>query len=146
MEYDGRMYAQMGFTLAAAMLDAGPDDVRITPDAVTFVGKGKGGGDLVVPVRTHLPEGGGTPVPLTFDIPWVGSADWQHMYPQQPHLSIDKVYGVLKARLRIAENNRELDKGLKFLLNKADVNLGTHKVAEFEARARPPRTPSRGWR
>lgn len=121
MQFGDGMLPQIGFALAAKMLDAGPSDIRVTPTAVTLVGKGKGGKDLVIPVRTHRREDGGPPIPLTFDVPWSGTADWARMYPRQPHLSMGKVYGVLHTRKQIAENARKIDQTIEDLLRKQDA-------------------------
>jgi class 3 adenylate cyclase/CHASE2 domain-containing sensor protein len=133
MLLDGRALPQIGLSLAMRMLDASPDDLRITADAVTIAGRGKGGADLVIPVRALRPEGGGSAIPYTFDIPWVGTSDWQRMF-RNPHLSVDKVYEVIHSREKIAENNEVADTALEYLLVIWDRGVGGHQLADFQAR------------
>jgi class 3 adenylate cyclase/CHASE2 domain-containing sensor protein len=141
MEYDGRMLPQIALILAMKVLDAKPADVRVTPESVTLAGKGRGGRDIVIPVRTLQPEGGGTPIPTTFDIPWIGTDKWERMFPNQPHLSIDKIWGVIDCRRSIARSNREIDKAIEFLLNILDAKNGGDRLARFHARPLPADEP-----
>ena len=92
--------------------------------------------DVVIPVRALRPEGGGSTIPYTFDIPWVGTSDWQRMF-RNPHLSVDKVYEVIHLREKLAENNaRSRYARLDFLLERWDETFGTTVTSWPEFRAR----------
>ncbi len=89
LEYEGRMYPQVGLMLASMMLGVSPRDFHYSPDTITIpmAGRpdGKGGvwrRDIRIPIRTYYSSQLKQPVPTYFDIPWYGGREWEAMYDQ----------------------------------------------------------------
>jgi class 3 adenylate cyclase/CHASE2 domain-containing sensor protein len=123
-EHDGRVYPQLGLALALRMLDVEPADLRFTERTVTIPRKGRGDGDIVVPVRTPASGEKEAGVPMTMDIPWFGSRDWRTMYDAAgghrqtlQHIPVLKLWDVWELQQRIAKNNANCDAAIRVILD-----------------------------
>jgi CHASE2 domain-containing sensor protein/class 3 adenylate cyclase len=130
VQYEGRMYPQIGLMLASMMLGVSPGDFRFTPDTITIpmTGKpdGKGGvwkHDISLPIRTYQSPQFKQPIPTYFNIPWYGTKDWEAMYDQahpqsqKQHLSITVVNDISEGRRRIETTNRKIDGWLQAIFD-----------------------------
>jgi class 3 adenylate cyclase/CHASE2 domain-containing sensor protein len=151
VEYEGRMYPQMGLALAARMLGVTPAEFRCTPDSITIpmAGRpnGKGGlwqRDIVIPVQTFYSPNLEKSVPAWFKIPWYGGKEWEAMYDpghprsQKQHVSINAVHDACETRRRIETANRKIDLFLQII---ADFLTDDPSFHAFLDHAPPPQVP-----
>jgi CHASE2 domain-containing sensor protein/class 3 adenylate cyclase len=138
LEYDGKVYPQLGLALAWRMLGVDPSRLRFEGGDVV-VPRGKLP-DLRVPVRTLRAGellGQKQDLPLSVSAAWFGrSDDWARMYdppgyrvPRQ-HLPITALWDAVQIRRRIRANNQFAD---QFTRELAPDSL----VAEYD-RSLPP--------
>jgi class 3 adenylate cyclase/CHASE2 domain-containing sensor protein len=121
VEHKGRLYPQLGLSLACMSLGVDLKDVRISNsrmDIPCLDGK-----IIRVPLRNRPIRSLGTDGALFMDIPWIGPANhWELMYdpnhrrPEQ-HLPILRVWQLITLRQRIERNNATLDDAMLHLLD-----------------------------
>lgn len=150
---DGRAYPQMGLMLAAMMLDADPAGFRYADRSITIPRAGRGGADLVLPVRTARLEDTGVDLPTIFDVPWSGPSEWRRMYPEEQQVSLTRVYDICRTRQKIIFNNEQVDRVVWFILDgrtdasdEGDWRLAlrpARAAAYFAARPAPEDTAAR---
>ena len=78
MEHAGLMVPQIGLSLAAKMLGARIDQLRVDSDHVEI--PREGAPPVILPVYTIYSESQHRKVPMMFDIPWFGTSNWETMY------------------------------------------------------------------
>ena len=107
MEHDALMVPQIGLSLAAAMLGAKPDQLRVYADRVEI--PRDGAPPVVVPVYTLHSESLHRQLPMMFDIPWFGTSNWETMYKSigGSHLSLNVLWEIRQTAHRIRKNNEE---------------------------------------
>jgi class 3 adenylate cyclase len=113
MEHDGRMVPQIGLSLAAAMLGVNTDQLIASADRVTISRNGTG--SVVLPIYTIYSDTMDRRIPMMFDIPWFGSADWQTMYDKVGggHLSLNVLWDIHQTREKIRTDNEQAVGALK---------------------------------
>ena len=128
-EHDGRIYPQLGLSLALRALDVDIRTVRITADRITI--PRPDGRAIVIPVRTGTTGIKERGIPMLMDIPWFGNRDWETMYDapghkeRRQHVTIIKLWQVGQLERKIRSNNANADMALSVLLAKdADYKLG----------------------
>jgi class 3 adenylate cyclase len=106
MEYDGRMVPQIGLSVAAAMLGAKTESLIATPNSVEI--PRPGGTSIALPVYSIYSDTYGRQIPMMFDIPWFGTADWQTMYDKVggAHRSLNTLWDIGQTRQKIVKNNK----------------------------------------
>lgn len=143
IQYDGKLYPQMGLMLAAMIRGLDPSTFVISDASVTIPGGGKDGRDLVLPAGSQFVDSLGQDVPHTFDIPWSGTSRWEQMYGGQGHISINLAYDAVRTREKIENNNAVADAAILYLLGSDPSNaaapgfgLDRNKAREY-ATSRP---------
>src|ERR1043165_8549087 len=107
----GKLYPQMGFSLACASLGVPMEKVRVSDTEVVIPRTIEP--DIVLPVRTYRSLKLNRKVGMLMDIPWFGSSDWETMYDwpnydrRAQHLPALKVWDVVRDR-KIAVHNNQL--------------------------------------
>lgn len=110
---EGRLFPQMGLSLALRFLDATPDDLTFTPDDVTLTCPD--GRRIVMPVSQSYSVTQRRDVPAIFNIPWFGDQAWETMYDwpnhrqSAQHLSMNAAYDPIVTHRKIIENNAKVD-------------------------------------
>ena len=116
MEYDGKVYPQMGLELAAMMLDVDFHDIQITKRRIIIPRKENGAIEL--PIHLQASPNFKQDVAL-FDIPMFGSDRWEEMYDKSggAHVPLGIVWDACLTRHRLLQNNRSADDAIDFILN-----------------------------
>ena len=85
IQHAGRLYPQLGLTLACMMLDVSLDDLQWEPDRIVI--RPAAGPPIVIPVHRKFISALGQVVDLMLDIPWHGPLyNWERMYRQEQRL------------------------------------------------------------
>jgi class 3 adenylate cyclase len=113
MEHDGRMVPQIGLSLAASMLGAKADDLIVKPDHVEI--PRPGGNPIILPVYSIYSDTYARQIPMIFDIPWFGTANWETMYDKVGggHLSLNVLWDIRQTREKIRIDNEQAIGALK---------------------------------
>ncbi len=132
---------QMGLSLACAMLDVKPGDLKLLPDRIIIP---RAEGDIAIPVR--LQETARGRCGMFFDIPWFGASGptgWENMYdyplyvrPRQ-HVPLYYIWEACQLQDRIIRNNRDALRAIITLLEAA----ADAKRYELESHPPDPRHP-----
>jgi class 3 adenylate cyclase/CHASE2 domain-containing sensor protein len=131
---DGRLYPQMDFVLACALLGADVRQVRIGRNELVIpAGDGR---VVVVPVRNIESTTAGQ-VGTFFDIPWTGTSAWEYMYDfphhrrAKQHLAAAEVWALAQSRRAMTTTRSEVARAIGLF---ADSGIDT--AVKF--RAAPP--------
>jgi class 3 adenylate cyclase len=118
VEHDGRMVPQIGLSLAAAMLGVKTEALTIRADRVEIPRDSTS--RIVLPVYSIYSDTYGRQIPMIFDIPWFGSADWETMYERvgAPHRSLNVLWDIRQTREKIIKNNRQALDALGYIYRK----------------------------
>lgn len=120
IEHHGRLYPQMALSLACAAMGSDPASINFVEGGMTLPRPGKP--DLFVPLRTARTEKFGD-VGMFFDVPWFGNSEWKTMYDfpahreTRQHIPLILAWAVADGHKRIAWNNGEADKAMRFLVD-----------------------------
>jgi class 3 adenylate cyclase/CHASE2 domain-containing sensor protein len=138
VEVEGRVYPQMGLSLAMMLLGTDVSQLTVRDDRV-FVPR-PDGTRIEVPVRTAWSASLGRNVPMVLDIPWFGTDEWANLYDfpahatAKNHLSINAAWEPVNTRRKIAANNEIASDAVKLLL----FVSGSPKLDAIEQSAPPP--------
>ena len=122
VQYDGRMYPQMGLMLASMMLGVSPrrfplhrrhhhhSHERPTRRQRRCLDAATSTSQFSTYQSTHFHQ----PIATYFQIPWYGGPNWEAMYDpahraQKQHVSINAVHDICETRRRIENANRKMD-------------------------------------
>jgi class 3 adenylate cyclase/CHASE2 domain-containing sensor protein len=138
--HDGRLFPQLGLSLALAMMDQNVSAIRYTPTSVTIPRPGALP-PLVVPVRTGYSTATKGGIPLLMDIPWFGSRDWELMYDaprfedKKQHMTIVKIWDICEAKRQLRLDNVNCDDAILNILGEDEQGA---KV-QFRLKLDPPK-------
>jgi class 3 adenylate cyclase/CHASE2 domain-containing sensor protein len=140
MEHAGMMVPQIGLSLAAAMLGDRIDQLRVDASHVEIPRAGTT--PVVLPVYTFYSESQHRTVPMMFDIPWFGGANWETMYQSVggSHLSLNMLWEICQTRQKIRKNNVGACAAMKTL----DAALDPDKIAGLDRIFADPDDPDAG--
>ncbi len=120
VEYNNRLYPQMGLATACVMLGADPAAVRFEGSNVVIPSRS---GTITIPTYVYHSKALGRDVPLIAAVPWFGSRDWETMYDwpahrtSKDHISIVKVWDICAAQDAIAKNSATIDEAISHILD-----------------------------
>ena len=141
LEQDRRVYPQMGLALAAKMLDADLNGMRVQGD--TLILPRRAGADVVIPLAPPRMATTGYMYANLMDIPWFGGRQWETMYDHpahrtsKQHVPMHDVWQACFARDKLTKNNRELDDAIRGVYAAMDADSGVKRIAAYNA-ALPP--------
>jgi len=119
VEYNNRLYPQMGLALACVMLGADPKAARFDGSNVIIPAPGR---TISIPTYSYHSQALDADVPLIAAIPWFGTSDWQTMYDwpahraSTGHISIVAIWGIYQALENIRTNCANIDMAVSNLL------------------------------
>jgi CHASE2 domain-containing sensor protein len=120
VEFNNRLYPQMGLATACVVLGASPTAVRFEGSRIIIPAPG---GDISIPTYTYHSKALGRDVPLIAAVPWFGTREWETMYDWPAHraavdhISIVKIWDIYSAQERIKKNNGTIDKAISHILD-----------------------------
>jgi CHASE2 domain-containing sensor protein len=120
VEYNHRLYPQMGLATACVVLGANPSAVRFEGSKVIIPTPG---GTISIPTFIYHSNALGRDVPLIAAVPWFGGRDWETMYDwpahrtSAGHISIVKVWDICAAQSRIVQNSATIDQAISHILD-----------------------------
>ncbi|MGD0389404.1 MAG: CHASE2 domain-containing protein [Tepidisphaeraceae bacterium] len=128
VEYNRRLYAQMGLATACVMLGADPAAVRFDGDKIVIPAPA---GAISIPTYTYHSKVLGRDVPLIAALPWFGGREWETMYDWPNHLntaahiSIASIWDIYTSERKIAKNSAAIDLAISNILdNDREDKLG----------------------
>ena len=120
VEYNRRLYPQMGLATACVMLGADPAAVRFDGSNIVIPAPA---GAISIPTYTYHSKVLGRDVPLIAALPWFGNRDWETMYDWPNHLnpaghiSIASIWDICQSEKKIATNSATIDLAISNILN-----------------------------
>ncbi len=140
IEHDGRLYPQMGLSLALLALDADINDIELGPHRLTITHPD---GRRVIPLRRQRSPRLGVRVGALMDIPWFGSQRWSVMYDRadraasHQHLPVSQIWQVIETQRRLAHNRAQADDALLALLFVLDASRFEQYKAQPDSGSTP---------
>ncbi len=113
VEYNHRLYPQMGLATACVMLGANPTNVRFEGSDIIIPAPA---GPITIPTYVYHSKALGRDVPLIAAVPWFGNRDWETMYDwpahriAADHISIVKIWDIAPRRVRSSKTPRRSTK------------------------------------
>jgi CHASE2 domain-containing sensor protein len=120
VEYNQRLYPQMGLATACVMLGADPAAVRFDGDNILIPAPA---GAISIPTYTYHSKVLGRDVPLIAALPWFGGRDWETMYDWPAHLntaahiSIASIWDIYSTERKIAKDSAAIDLAISNILD-----------------------------
>ncbi|MGD0463215.1 MAG: SpoIIE family protein phosphatase [Tepidisphaeraceae bacterium] len=120
VEYNHRLYPQMGLATACVELGADPTAVRFEGSDIIIPAPG---GAISIPTYVYHSKALGRDVPLIAAVPWFGNRDWETMFDwpahrtSAGHISIVKVWDICSARSAIVKNSVTIDEAISHILD-----------------------------
>lgn len=120
VEYNRRLFPQMGLATACVMLGADPASVRFEGSDIIIPAPG---GTIKIPTYTYHSKALGRQVPLIAAVPWFGTRDWQTMYDWPAHratvahISIASIWDICSNLRKIGDNARTIDLAIANILD-----------------------------
>ena len=124
LEYDHRLYPQLGLVIACRMLDVDPRDLRL--DGEHLIIPKPDGGKIIIPIRAGHWEATGQDVPAMIDIPffgtsnWTTSFDWPSHKDSKQHISMNLIWDAVLIQRRMVGNNKDADIAIQIALDRLD--------------------------
>jgi CHASE2 domain-containing sensor protein len=142
VEYNHRLYPQMGLATACVMLGANPTNVRFEGSDIIIPAPA---GTITIPTYVYHSKALGRDVPLIAAVPWFGNRDWETMYDwpahriAAEHISIVKIWDICAAENAIAKNAATIDEAISHILDddRADKLALDPPLAKKYAASRP---------
>lgn len=120
VEYNNRLYPQMGLATACVMVGADIQKVRFDGSTIVIPCRY---GDIRIPTYTYHSKVLGRDVPLIAAVPWFGGRDWETMYdwprhlvPTQ-HISMAAIWDICMTQDKIATDGATIDQAIFNILD-----------------------------
>ncbi|MGD0767298.1 MAG: SpoIIE family protein phosphatase [Tepidisphaeraceae bacterium] len=132
VEYNQRLYPQMGLATACVMLGADPAAVRFDGSNIVIPAPA---GAISIPTYTYHSKVLGRDVPLIAALPWFGGRDWETMYDWPAHLnpaahiSIASIWDICTSERKIAKDSAAIDLAISNILASVDPSLAKKYAA-----------------
>jgi CHASE2 domain-containing sensor protein len=125
VEYDNRLYPQLGLATACTLLGANIQQVRFEGSTIVIPCPS---GDIRIPTYTYHSKVLGRDVPLIAALPWFGGRKWetmydwpQHLMPTQ-HISMASIWDICQSEKKILRNSATIDQAISDILDKNGVD------------------------
>jgi serine phosphatase RsbU (regulator of sigma subunit)/CHASE2 domain-containing sensor protein len=128
VQYGDRLYPQLGFATACAVIGADPTKLRVDGKNIVLPAAN---GEIRIPTVTYHSRALDRDVPLIVQVPWFGTTEWETMYDwpdhkdRVGHMSAARIWDICDWEDIVQHNSGQIDLAISQILdNDTEDKLG----------------------